>query len=143
MSQDFGGDSRLSRELKVPPRRINEIVHGKRGITIDTALGLFRHFGTSAELWINLQTHLELEVAEDNNLVETTNKEVFPRLAAALDRVSLKRLHRGGDYAQESNDGGQSRLTVRPTSLLIFYNSGAPDGTRQTKVNCSLPVFRS
>jgi addiction module HigA family antidote len=49
----------------VPPRRINEIVHGKRGITADTALRLVRYFGTSAEFWINLQSHYELDRAED------------------------------------------------------------------------------
>lgn len=74
--------NRLARDLKVPPRRINEIVHAKRGITIDTALRLARHFGTSVEFWINLQTHYELEVAEDNKLVETISKEVSPRVAA-------------------------------------------------------------
>jgi antitoxin HigA-1 len=74
--------NRLARDLKVPPRRINEIVHGKRGITIDTALRLARHFGTSVEFWINIQTHYELEVAEDNRLVETISKEVSPRVAA-------------------------------------------------------------
>jgi len=74
--------NQIARDLKVPPRRINEIVHGKRGITIDTALRLGRHFGTSAEFWINLQTHYELEVAEDNKLMEKVNKEVSPRLVA-------------------------------------------------------------
>jgi len=74
--------NQLARDLKVPPRRINEMVHGKRGITIDTALRLARHFGTSVEFWINLQTHYELEVAEDSKLVETISKEVSPRMAA-------------------------------------------------------------
>ena len=74
--------NRLARDLKVPPRRINEIVHGKRGITIDTALRLARHFGTSVEFWINLQTHYELEVAEDNKLMERVKKEVTPRMTA-------------------------------------------------------------
>lgn len=74
--------NRLARELKVPPRRINEIVHGKRGMSIDTALRLSRHFGTTPQFWINLQTHYELEIAEDTNLVETISKEVSPRTAA-------------------------------------------------------------
>lgn len=51
--------------IGVPPRRINEIVHGKRGITADTALRLAKYFGTSAEFWINLQSHYELNLAED------------------------------------------------------------------------------
>ncbi|MBI5570726.1 MAG: HigA family addiction module antidote protein [Desulfomonile tiedjei] len=72
----------LARDLKVPARRINEIVRGQRGLTIDTALRLSRHLGTSVEFWLNLQTHYELEVAEDNKLAERIKKEVIPRLAA-------------------------------------------------------------
>ena len=56
---------RLAVSIGVPPRRINEIVHGKRGITADTALRLAKYFGTSAEFWINLQSHYELDRAED------------------------------------------------------------------------------
>ncbi|UZD63438.1 HigA family addiction module antitoxin [Brevibacterium sp. JSBI002] len=56
---------KLAVSIGVPPRRINEIVHGKRGITADTALRLAKYFGTSAEFWINLQSHYELERAED------------------------------------------------------------------------------
>jgi antitoxin HigA-1 len=78
--------NRLARDLKVPPRRINEIVHGKRGISIDTALRLSRHFGTSVEFWINLQTHYELEVAEDNKLLDRISREVAPRVAAGSAR---------------------------------------------------------
>lgn len=51
--------------IGVPPRRINEIVHGKRGITADTALRLGRYFGIDPQLWLNLQTHYELELAEE------------------------------------------------------------------------------
>lgn len=57
--------NKLAVSIGVPPRRINEIVHGKRGITADTALRLARYFGTSAEFWLNLQTHYELDLAED------------------------------------------------------------------------------
>ena len=46
--------------IGVPPRRINEIVHGKRGITADTAIRLARYFGTSEEFWMNLQSNYEL-----------------------------------------------------------------------------------
>jgi antitoxin HigA-1 len=72
--------NQLARDLKVPPRRINEIVHGTRSITIDTALRLARHFGTSVEFWMNLQTHYELEVAEDSELMERVEKEVMPHM---------------------------------------------------------------
>jgi addiction module HigA family antidote len=53
----------LARALQVPPRRINEIVLEKRGITADTALRLARYFGTTAELWIGLQADYELRLA--------------------------------------------------------------------------------
>ena len=56
---------RLAKDVSVPPRRINEIVHGKRGISADTALRLARYFGTSDLFWLNLQTHYELEVEKD------------------------------------------------------------------------------
>ena len=56
---------RLAVAIAVPPRRINEIVHGQRRITADTALRLGRYFGTSAQFWINLQSHHDLEVEAD------------------------------------------------------------------------------
>ncbi|HSO68412.1 MAG TPA: HigA family addiction module antitoxin [Arachnia sp.] len=54
--------NRLAVSIGVPPRRINEIVHGKRGITADTAIRLARYFGTSEEFWMNLQTNYELRL---------------------------------------------------------------------------------
>jgi addiction module HigA family antidote len=56
---------RLAVAIGVPPRRINEIVHGKRGVTADTALRLGRYFGTSPQYWLNLQTRYDLDLAED------------------------------------------------------------------------------
>jgi addiction module HigA family antidote len=56
---------RLARAIGVPPRRINEIVLGKRRITADTALRLGRYFGMSEQFWINLQSHCDLEIARD------------------------------------------------------------------------------
>ncbi len=55
----------LARAMRVPPRRINEIVLGKRAITADTAIRLGKVFRTSAELWLNLQSHYEMELARD------------------------------------------------------------------------------
>lgn len=54
--------NRLAVSIGVPPRRINEIVHGKRGITADTAIRLARYFGTSEEFWMNLQSNYELRL---------------------------------------------------------------------------------
>jgi addiction module HigA family antidote len=57
---------RLAVAVGVPPRRINEIVHGKRRITADTALRLARYFGTTDHFWLNLQTRFDLEVEKDH-----------------------------------------------------------------------------
>jgi addiction module HigA family antidote len=56
---------RLAKDISVPARRINEIVHGKRGITADTALRLARYFGTSERFWMNLQIRHDLEVEKE------------------------------------------------------------------------------
>ena len=56
---------RLAKDIGVPARRINEIVHGLRGISADTALRLARFFGTSAEFWMNLQARFDLEVRRE------------------------------------------------------------------------------
>ncbi|AQX14857.1 addiction module antidote protein, HigA family [Tessaracoccus lapidicaptus] len=58
--------NRLAVAIGVPPRRINEIVHGKRRITADTALRLARYFGTTDRFWLNLQTRFDLEVEKDH-----------------------------------------------------------------------------
>ena len=56
---------RLAKDISVPARRINEIVHGKRGITADTALRLARYFGTSERFWMNLQIRHDLELEKE------------------------------------------------------------------------------
>ena len=56
---------RLAKDISVPPPRINEIVHGKRGISADTALRLSKYFGTSERFWMNLQTRYDLEIEKD------------------------------------------------------------------------------
>lgn len=65
---------RLAQAIGVPPRRINEIVHGKRGISADTALRLARYFATSERFWLNLQSRYDIEVERD-------------RLAPALEGI--------------------------------------------------------
>jgi antitoxin HigA-1 len=67
---------RLAKDISVPPRRINEIVHGKRSITADTALRLARYFNTSPEFWMNLQSHYDLEI-ENDKLGETLEEDVL------------------------------------------------------------------
>jgi len=72
---------RLAKDISVPPRRINEIVHGKRGVTADTALRLARYFGTSERFWMNLQMRYDLEV-ERERLKGRLVKEVAVRKAS-------------------------------------------------------------
>ena len=57
--------NKLAVSIGVPPRRINELVHGKRAVTADTALRLGKYFGTSAQFWLSLQAHYDLDIAED------------------------------------------------------------------------------
>lgn len=73
---------RIAKDISVPARRINEIVHGLRGISADTALRLARYFGTSEEFWMNLQARYDLEVEKDR-LRGRLKKEV-----AVLKRAS-------------------------------------------------------
>ncbi|MFN7922681.1 MAG: HigA family addiction module antitoxin [Bryobacteraceae bacterium] len=73
--------NRLALELRVPATRINDIVRGKRSITADTALRLSRYFGTSPELWINLQANYDLEIARDAHGAEIA-KRIQPYRAA-------------------------------------------------------------
>ena len=69
---------RLAKDISVPPRRINEIVHGKRAVSADTALRLSRYFGTSDRFWLNLQAGYDLEVERDR-LGDRLEAEVLQR----------------------------------------------------------------
>jgi len=69
---------RLSKDISVPPRRINEIVHGKRSVTADTALRLARYFGTSDRFWLNLKAGFDLDV-EREKLGDRLEVEVLPQ----------------------------------------------------------------
>jgi antitoxin HigA-1 len=62
--------NQLGRDLAVPPRRINEIVHGKRAISADTAMRLALYFGTSPQFWLGLQADYDLEVMEEGKADE-------------------------------------------------------------------------
>ncbi|MCH8127930.1 HigA family addiction module antidote protein [candidate division KSB1 bacterium] len=67
--------NRLALDIRVPARRINEIVHGKRRITADTALRLAKYFDMSAQFWLGLQMDYDLDVAEDQ-IADRLNKEI-------------------------------------------------------------------
>jgi addiction module HigA family antidote len=74
--------NKLARDIKVPPRRVNEIVLGKRAVTPDTALRLARYFGTSERFWLGLQMDFDLEEAK-RHLAESIEREVRPISPAA------------------------------------------------------------
>ena len=81
--------NRLAKEIGVPPRRINEIVHGKRAITADTALRFSKFFGTTAQFWLNLQAHYELDCLIYEERTGKTSrfdfiKKYVPKVAAVL-----------------------------------------------------------
>lgn len=67
---------RVAKDIGVPPRRINEIVKGKRSVTADTALRLERYFGWPAEVWLNLQSHHDKQYAEE--AMKTTLSGIRP-----------------------------------------------------------------
>lgn len=69
---------RLAKDIAVSGRRINEIVHGKRGVSAETALRLGRYFGIGEKFWMGLQANYDLQVARDR-LEEQIEKEVTPR----------------------------------------------------------------
>lgn len=71
---------RLAKDICVPARRINEIVHGKRAISADTALRLSRYFGMSDRFWMNLQARYDIEMEKDL-LADRLDREVRPRAA--------------------------------------------------------------
>ena len=72
---------RLAKDISVPARRINEIVHGKRSVSADTALRLGKYFGMSPEFWLNLQSRFDLET-ESDNLGARLDQEVHALAAA-------------------------------------------------------------
>ena len=72
---------RLAKEIGVSSRRINEVVHGKRGITADTALRLSRFFKTTPEFWMNLQSHYALELERDR--LEPQLQDIHPLASVA------------------------------------------------------------
>ncbi|MEO5351165.1 MAG: HigA family addiction module antitoxin [Magnetococcus sp. YQC-3] len=72
---------RLAKEICVPPRRLNEIIHGKRSVSADTALRLGRFFGTTPEFWMNLQTRYSLEV--ERSRLEPQLMEIHPIASVA------------------------------------------------------------
>ena len=71
---------RLAKDISVPPRRINEIVHGKRSVTADTALRLSRYFGTSDKFWLDLQIKYDLEIQKEKLKDRLKNEVIVLRI---------------------------------------------------------------
>ena len=92
----------LARSIAVPPRRINEIVHGQRRISADTALRLARFFGTSERFWMNLQSRYDLEIEKDR--LGPVLDEIHPLTAASLPRLRLVM-----QTAMRADDGNRTR----------------------------------
>lgn len=76
---------RLAKDIGVPPRRINEIVHGSRAVSADTALRLARYFGTSERFWLNLQAQHDLDVEYDR-IGDRIERDVTPRAVGVTAR---------------------------------------------------------
>ncbi len=100
---------RLAKDIGVPPRRINEIVHGKRGISADTALRLSRYFGLSERFWMNLQSRYDLETEKDKlkgkleQEVKVYNAETGFALAEAKAKYNLTKAEPTQDLYDSSD----------------------------------------
>jgi addiction module HigA family antidote len=102
---------RLARDLRVTPIRISQIVNGKRSISVDTALRLARYFGTSAAVWLRLQVHYDLEVAEQG-LGKRINREVKVRSqpSARSKRIGLSKRDVGQEILNEIQEVKASKV---------------------------------
>ena len=98
----------LARSIAVPPRRINEIVHGQRRISAGTALRLARFFGTSERFWMNLQSRYDLEIEKDR--LGPVLDEIRPLTAASLRRLRLSALSGESADSPELPANGTSGL---------------------------------
>lgn len=98
---------RLAQDIKVPPRRINEIVHGLRGISADTAMRLAHYFGTTAEFWMNLQSRYDLEILRD---------QIGSRLMS-----ELKVCHPAADASVEPQEANRWNESIHLGFFLSFF----------------------
>lgn len=92
----------LAKALDVPPRRINEIVKGLRGITVDTALRLATYFGTDAQSWLNLQNHYDTEMARE--AMQDTLKRIEQQHREGLADAKLVNERGGGPFIEANPD---------------------------------------
>lgn len=74
--------NRLARDLHIPPARINDIIHGRRGITVDTAMRFAQYFRTTAQFWMNLQSRFDLLRAKDE-IWPAIQRDILPVMASS------------------------------------------------------------
>ena len=110
---------RLAKDISVPPRRVNEIVLHKRGITADTALRLGRYFGISEQFWLNLQSEYDLDVERDR-LGDRLKSEVVEFRASASNATQ--------SAGQRPASGACPRCAgeAKPSSLIELARHHAP-----------------
>ena len=91
----------LARAIKVPPRRINEIIHEKRGISADTAVRLAIHFGGSASYWMHLQAEFEIEKVRNNISIQlsTIQQQNQDKPITAGEKPKEKPHHKKASYS--------------------------------------------
>ena len=115
---------RVAVAIGVPPRRINEIVHGKRGITADTALRLARYFGTSERFWLNLQSRYELEVERDR--LAGTLDQIEPLVSAKISQLRPC-LTRASPIGQQRSTA--ATVSTAPTERITSSTHVSPGHT--------------
>jgi len=84
--------NRLARAIKVPPRRINEIIHGKRGVSADTAVRLAIYFGGSANYWLHLQAEHEIEKVKSNIKIQLSTIQSAPQKLIETNKNRTKQI---------------------------------------------------
>ena len=109
---------RLAKDISVPPRRVNEIVLHKRGITADTALRLGRYFGTSEQFWLNLQSEYDLDVERDRLGDRLELEVVEPRVE--LNRSAASATLRSGRTGKASKSAAVPIRRRRPSGYPRF-----------------------
>ena len=118
--------NRLALSIGVPPRRINEIVLGKRRITAETALRLARYFGNSPQFWLGLQSDYDLDVAADVRVVEAApaghgyRNASLQRYAGVHKEFEVRNVHAGGAYL--APESPVKPYTARPDGYVSAYD---------------------
>lgn len=122
----------LARSIAVPARRINEIVHGQRRISADTALRLARFFGTSERFWMNLQSRYDLEIEKDRLGSVLEGIQPLPAVSLRRSGHQLRRTHadRMAERGRRANPRGNSKAQRLESLPTWAFAMRASDGNR-------------